>query len=54
MEKPNRYNLLINWKSIEDHTIGFRQSKEYLEWKRLLTIFMIPFRLLNIIRKSNY
>ena len=42
-EKPNRYILLVNWETLEDHTIGFRQSKEYLEWKKLLHHFYDPF-----------
>lgn len=44
IEKSNRYILLVNWKTLEDHTIGFRQSKEYQEWRALLTIFMSLFR----------
>ncbi|HFD31549.1 MAG TPA: antibiotic biosynthesis monooxygenase [Gammaproteobacteria bacterium] len=43
IEKPNRYILLVNWETLEDHTIGFRQSKEYLEWKKLLHHFYDPF-----------
>ena len=42
-ENPNRYILLVRWDKIEDHTIGFRQSKEYLEWKELLHKFYDPF-----------
>lgn len=33
IEKENRYILLVNWQKIEDHTVGFRESKEYQEWK---------------------
>jgi heme-degrading monooxygenase HmoA len=43
MEKRNRYILLVNWQALEDHTIGFRQSSEYQEWKRLLHHFYDPF-----------
>lgn len=43
MEKPNRYILLVNWETLEDHTIGFRQSAQYQEWKRLLHHFYDPF-----------
>lgn len=43
LEKPSRYILLVRWNTLEDHTIGFRQSKEYLEWKRLLHHFYDPF-----------
>ena len=43
IEKSNRYILLVNWKSLEDHTIGFRESKEYQEWRALLHHFYEPF-----------
>ena len=43
IEKPNQYLLLVNWETIEDHEIGFRQSSEYQEWKRLLHHFYDPF-----------
>ena len=42
-EHVNRYILLVNWKTLEDHTIGFRQSPQYQEWKRLLHHFYDPF-----------
>ena len=43
MEEPNRYILLVRWETLEDHTVGFRQSAEYQEWKRLLHHFYDPF-----------
>jgi heme-degrading monooxygenase HmoA len=43
IEVPNRYLLLVNWRSLDDHTIGFRGSREYQEWKRLLHHFYDPF-----------
>jgi len=43
LEAPNRYILLVRWETLEDHTIGFRQSAEYQEWKRLLHHFYDPF-----------
>ncbi len=42
IEVPSRYVLLVRWASLEDHTIGFRQSEEYGEWKRLLHHFYDP------------
>ena len=38
-----RYALLVNWTSIEAHTIGFRGSPEYQRWKQLLHHFYDPF-----------
>ena len=43
LEVDNRYLLLVNWETLEDHTIGFRQSKQYQTWKRLLHHFYDPF-----------
>ncbi|WHY71931.1 antibiotic biosynthesis monooxygenase family protein [Fictibacillus enclensis] len=43
MEEEGKYLLLVKWESLEDHTVGFRQSKEYQEWKSLLHRFYHPF-----------
>ena len=43
LEVPSRYLLLVHWRSLEDHTIGFRQSSQYQEWKQLLHHFYDPF-----------
>ena len=43
IEAPGRYLLLVQWERLEDHTVGFRQSAEYQEWRRLLHHFYDPF-----------
>ena len=43
LEKQNRYILLVRWNNLEDHTIGFRQSPGYQEWKSLLHKYYDPF-----------
>ena len=43
LEKPNRYILLVNWRTLADHTDGFRGSPQYQEWKALLHHFYDPF-----------
>jgi len=43
VENEHRYLLLVNWRRLEDHTIGFRESARYLEWKALLHHFYDPF-----------
>ena len=43
LERPNRYLLLVNWVKLEDHTVGFRESDQYQEWRRLLHHFYDPF-----------
>ncbi|MED4532754.1 antibiotic biosynthesis monooxygenase [Metabacillus fastidiosus] len=43
IEEEGKYLLLVKWESLEDHTIGFRQSYEYEKWKELLHHFYDPF-----------
>ena len=43
IEKGSRYILLVNWQTLEDHTVGFRESEQYQEWRRLLHHFYDPF-----------
>lgn len=43
LEVPNKYVLLVRWRTVEDHEVGFRQSAPYQEWKRLLHHFYDPF-----------
>jgi heme-degrading monooxygenase HmoA len=45
IEHPSRYILLVQWQALEDHTIGFRGSPQYQEWKALLHRFYDPFPL---------
>src|SRR5262245_57285929 len=43
LEVENKYLLLVQWHRLEDHTVGFRGSPEYQEWKRKLHHFYEPF-----------
>jgi heme-degrading monooxygenase HmoA len=43
VEKASDYLLLVRWQTLEDHTIGFRQSAEYQRWRALLHPFYEPF-----------
>ena len=43
IKRPSSYLLLVEWESLEDHTIGFRQSARYAEWRELLHHFYDPF-----------
>ena len=43
IEAPNRFLLLVQWKTLEAHTVGFRGSPEYQEWKKSLHHFYDPF-----------
>lgn len=37
IEKPSRYRLLIKWETVENHTIDFRGSEDYQEFRRLVS-----------------
>ncbi|MBY0426049.1 MAG: antibiotic biosynthesis monooxygenase [Cytophagales bacterium] len=43
LEQNNKYILLVDWENLEDHTLGFRQSPQYQEWKKLLHPYYDPF-----------
>jgi heme-degrading monooxygenase HmoA len=43
LEHSTRYMLLVQWQTLEDHTVGFRGSPQYQEWKALLHHFYDPF-----------
>ena len=43
LDTPDRYLLVEQWASREAHMLGFRQSPEFQEWKRLTHHFYAPF-----------
>ncbi|MBD2339268.1 antibiotic biosynthesis monooxygenase [Calothrix sp. FACHB-156] len=43
IEVNGKYLLLVRWETLESHTVGFRGSAEYQEWKKLLHHFYEPF-----------
>ena len=43
LEVPSRYILLVRWRTLEDHTQGFRGSPSYEKWRLLLHHFYDPF-----------
>ena len=43
IENDHQYILLVKWETLEDHTLGFRNSHEYQEWKALLHHYYDPF-----------
>lgn len=42
IEVPDRYLLLVWWETLEDHTVGFRGSPAYQEWRKRLHHFYEP------------
>ena len=43
IEHTSSYILLVQWQTLEDHTVGFRTLPQYQEWKALLHHFYDPF-----------
>ena len=43
LDTPDRYLLVEHWETREAHMLGFRQSAQYQEWKRLTHHFYAPF-----------
>ena len=39
IETPERFVLLIYWHALEDHTVGFRQSPAFQEWRAIVGPF---------------
>jgi heme-degrading monooxygenase HmoA len=36
VEKPSRYRLFIGWGTVENHTVDFRGSADFQEWRKLV------------------
>jgi heme-degrading monooxygenase HmoA len=36
VERPSRYRLFVRWETLEDHTVAFRGSDDFQEWRRLV------------------
>ena len=39
VESPERYLLQIRWATLEDHTVGFRESPAFAEWRAIVGPF---------------
>jgi heme-degrading monooxygenase HmoA len=39
VENPERYLLLIYWDTLENHTVDFRKSAAFLEWRAIVGPF---------------
>jgi len=35
-EKPQRYRLFVKWDTLENHTVDFRGSADFQEWRKLV------------------
>jgi heme-degrading monooxygenase HmoA len=36
VEKPSRYRLFVQWETVENHTVDFRGSADFQEWRKLV------------------
>jgi quinol monooxygenase YgiN len=36
IEKPTRYRLFVGWETVENHTVDFRGSPDFQEWRKLV------------------
>jgi heme-degrading monooxygenase HmoA len=43
VEREGQYLLLVRWETLEDHEVGFRESPQYQQWRKLLHHFYDPF-----------
>lgn len=39
VENPNTVVALIEWETLEDHTIGFRESDLFQQWRAVISPF---------------
>lgn len=39
IESPNRFVLLIEWDTVEAHTVGFRESENFGRWRGVVGPF---------------
>lgn len=39
IESPERYMLLIEWQTLEDHTVGFREGPLFAQWRAIIGPF---------------
>ena len=43
VESPERYVLMVFWQTLENHTVDFRQSAAFGEWRALVgPYFAVP------------
>ncbi|NBU85691.1 MAG: antibiotic biosynthesis monooxygenase, partial [Actinobacteria bacterium] len=39
VERPNVYLLTLQWDTLEAHTVGFRESDLFVQWRALIGPF---------------
>lgn len=41
IESPQRYLLLIEWDTLENHTVDFRQSPNFAQWRAIVGPYFV-------------
>ena len=41
IELPGTYVVLIEWDSLEDHTVGFRESEAFVTWRQAISPYFV-------------
>ena len=36
LERPNVYMFTIDWETLNDHMVGFRESEQFTQWRTLI------------------
>ncbi|VVE40490.1 antibiotic biosynthesis monooxygenase family protein [Pandoraea terrigena] len=37
IEQPTHYSLVVTWETLEDHTVHFRNSEAFQQWRALVS-----------------
>ena len=41
LESPQRVVLIVHWDTLEDHTVGFRQSPAFTQWRAAIGPYFV-------------
>ncbi|MFV0680903.1 antibiotic biosynthesis monooxygenase family protein [Ottowia sp.] len=41
LESPERVLLIVRWQTLEAHTVGFRQSPAFAEWRTIIGPYFV-------------
>lgn len=41
IEQPQRYTLVADWETVENHMVDFRESTDFQEWRKLVAGFFV-------------
>jgi quinol monooxygenase YgiN len=36
IEEPQTYRLYVQWETLENHTVDFRESEDFQQWRKLV------------------